>query len=98
MIQGQRLWTSDTVSWSQDSHPQAVAGLGDRALHEHQVFEVQLRHFPSWACPSSQTLATTQLIYHVRVRRKVMGTNRRPSGRYNSLAPAHVWHDRRRGL
>ena len=66
MTQGQRLCISDTVSWTHNSHPQAVAGLGDRALHEHQVFEVQLRHFPSWACPSSKTLATTQLIYHVR--------------------------------
>lgn len=62
----QLLWSSDTVSWTHDSHHQAVAWPGDRAMHEHKVFEVQWRHCPSWACPSSQTLATTQLIYHVR--------------------------------
>lgn len=60
----QRLRSSATVSRSHYIHQQAVAGLGDRAMHERQVFEVQSRRCPSTACPSSQTLTTTQLIYH----------------------------------
>ena len=65
MTQGQQLCSSDTVSWTNDSHHQAVAVFGDLAMHEHQVCEVQWQHCPSWTCLSSQTLATTQLTYHV---------------------------------